>query len=102
MYESRPGNAPIISVGNNYAQPSVSAGSVYEGNGLNRSVSWMGARNCGAPVERATQDQYSKSEDWITTNPALDRLRYVCEIEKGLDTAQSQLWVEGFALAMND
>ncbi len=101
MIESRPGNAPVITMGNNYAQPSVSYGSIYEGNGLSRSVSWMGDRNCGAPVERATPDQHSQSLDWVKGNPALDQLRRVCELEKGLSAQDMQIWVQGFALAID-
>lgn len=101
MSESRPGIAPIIAMGNNYAQPSVSYGSLYEGNGLSRAISWMGARNCGAPVERVTPDLYSQSADWIQNNPALDHLRRVCELEKGLSAQQMEQWIQGFALAID-
>jgi hypothetical protein len=48
--ETRPGYPLIIPLGGSYAQPSISAAAVPEGNTLDRILRWGGERNCGSPI----------------------------------------------------
>ena len=51
MLDSRPGYAANVSLGGNYAQPSVTMEGLPEGNSLDKSMNWAGARQLsGAPL----------------------------------------------------
>jgi hypothetical protein len=60
--DSRPGSPARINLGWNYAQPSTSFDAIPTGNELNRAISYLGDRNCGAP--------YTSTEERLSENIA--------------------------------
>ncbi|MBI5865673.1 MAG: hypothetical protein HZB38_14420 [Planctomycetes bacterium] len=58
--DSRPGSAAKIYLGGNFAQPTATPDACWGGNEIDRIVSYLGNRNCGAPwssdEERAAEN----------------------------------------------
>jgi hypothetical protein len=77
--ESRPGSPARINLGWNYAQPVTTFDAIPSGNELNRVISYLGDRNCGAPYtsieERKSESIAEASEEKGTHGAELELLK---------------------------